>query len=149
MVLELVLLAPLSFNTLLAQSGASTIQRTVRDSSGAVITAAMVVPVAVSTNRSREAECNSAGFFFPGVYRGLCKLTVQAAGMQDSEATPETQAGHVAIVDPDVVTAGTATHITVACGLIAPIHVENGMVSARWRGSGSSSCRSTGGPSPR
>jgi hypothetical protein len=54
--------------------------------------------------------------------------------MQDWEATPETQAGHVAIVDPDVVTDGTATHITVACGLIAPIHVENGMVSRALEG---------------
>src|SRR5438067_9387714 len=76
----------LLFATLLqplaAQTGAGTIQGTVKDSSGAAIPGAKIRLVQTATSETRETTANDTGFYtFPQAPIGAYRITVQSSGM--------------------------------------------------------------------
>ena len=92
--LAAIVLQLLPWTPLLAQTGASTIQGTVRDLTGAVVPGAKVKIVHVATSLARDTETNGVGFYsFPQTSIGRYRLTVQYPGMLtwegDLEASPK------------------------------------------------------------
>ncbi len=120
----------LAIPVLRAQTGAGSVQGTVRDTSGSVIPAAEVALLQVQTNQTRTSTSNNSGYFtFPNVFPGAYKLIVKSDGMQTWEGNLQTQAGLASVIDPILRIGDTATQITVAGDVSAPINLENGTVS--------------------
>lgn len=98
-----------------AQTGAGTIQGTVRDATGAVIPAATVQITHSQTARVYQTVSSSVGFFIqPGLQVGGYKIQVTAAGMQAWEGSLELQTGQVAVLSPQLSVATSSTTVTVA-----------------------------------
>jgi hypothetical protein len=82
--LAISLMLPILSARLLAQiSGAGTIQGSVSDLTGAVISGAQVKVLAVRTNEEHDQNTTSSGFYsFGGLQPGLYSITVSANGFQ-------------------------------------------------------------------
>ena len=104
-----------------AQTGTGTIQGTVRDASGAVVPKARISLVQTETNVESTTESNDVGFFlFPSIRLGAYQITVQSAGMETWKGQLNLLAGQVAVVEPSLKLATTATAVTVA-GDVTPL----------------------------
>jgi hypothetical protein len=78
---RLAVVAVLACAAMVAQTGAGTIQGTVKDATGAVAPKVQVKIVHAVTSTARETETNEVGFFtFPAVRIGRYRITVQSAG---------------------------------------------------------------------
>ncbi|MGH9343371.1 MAG: carboxypeptidase-like regulatory domain-containing protein, partial [Terriglobia bacterium] len=97
------------------QSGLSTIQGTVTDSTGAVIRNAAIHVVDKATGAASNTKSNGVGFYqAPGLLAGAYTLTVTAPGMKTYVYAVEILATQTAVVNP-VMTAGAVTQqITVS-----------------------------------
>ncbi len=105
----------------LPQTGAGSIQGTVRDSTGAVLPNVAVTAAHTQTARQSETVTNSVGFFLlPALPIGSYKLSVRSAGMQTWEGELLLQTGQSAVVDPVLKVGVTVTEITVA-GDVTPL----------------------------
>ena len=115
------LLFVVSLGALWAQTGAGSIQGTVRDQSGAVIQNAKVVLVHVETANTFNTVSNQAGFFiFPSVQSGKYRVTAESPGMEKWQGELQLQTGQEAVVGPMLKVGGTATEVTVA-GDVTPL----------------------------
>ena len=98
------------------QSGLSTIQGTVADSTGAVIRGATIHIVNNATAAATDAKSNGAGFYqAPGLVAGTYTITVQAPSMKTDVFTLTMLATQTATVNP-VMTPGEVTQEVVVPG---------------------------------
>ena len=71
-----------------AQSGAGSIQGTVRDQTGAVIPGASIHVVNKATSVATDAKSNKAGFYqVPDLFAGNYTVTISATGMNSFETS--------------------------------------------------------------
>jgi hypothetical protein len=117
-----VLTATLIISSLHAQTGAGSLQGTVRDPSGAVIPGAHVSAVRTDTGRTYDTTTNGAGLYlFPAIDLGPYRISVKMTGMQTWEGDMQLAAGQEASVNAVLKVAGASTEITVAGEVSSPI----------------------------
>lgn len=110
----------LSPSMLHAQSGAGSIQGTVKDASGAVIPKAVVHVVRASTNEAFDTVSNGQGFFTaPNLFAGEYNLTVSSEGMATYKSHIVVQAAQAAVVEPRL-NAGASSTVEVV-GDVTPL----------------------------
>src|SRR5690349_24293103 len=86
---------------LAGQTGAGSIQGTVRDASQAVVPHVKVTIVHKTTAQRSESSTNNVGFYlFPSLPAGEYRIEVEAAGMEKWQGSIVTQVGQQAVVDP-------------------------------------------------
>ena len=108
-----------------AQSGSGTIQGTVQDPSGAVISGASVKIMNVDTGQVVGTVTNSAGLFLaPPLVTGHYKVSIMSSGMTTWEGDVVLQAGQAAVISPKLAVAGTQQAVTVV-GDITPLVTNN------------------------
>lgn len=95
--LFLILLVPCAW----PQATSGTVGGTVRDQSGAVVPNATVTMVNTDTNVTSTTKSNEAGvYYFPGVFPGPYRLTVEVPGMQKFEGSFTVSVGQSVVIDP-------------------------------------------------
>ena len=106
-----------------AQSGAGSLQGTVKDATGAVVAGARVAVVHTQTNRQYDTQTNEIGYYLlPSLVAGSYKVSVRAAGMQTWEGELVLQVGQEAVVDAGLKVASAVTEVTVM-GDVTPLVV--------------------------
>lgn len=115
----------------LAQSGAGSIQGTVTDATGAVITGATIHVVNEATNVATSAKSNSVGFYqVPDLFTGTYIMTFAAPGMKTDRTTLELQVAQAAVVNP-VLSAGAVTQeVVVASDVIQLTTTDSGTIGS-------------------
>ncbi len=114
----------------LAQTGAASVQGTVKDPSAAVIPAARVSLTHVETTRKYETVSNGVGFFmFPTAQAGNYTLAVEAPGMETWQGTLVLQVGQTATVEPVLKVGSSATLVTVAVEATPLVTDANGTLA--------------------
>ena len=92
-----------------AQSGAGSIQGTIKDPTGAVIAAAEVHVVNTATGVASDTQSNNAGFYqVPELFTGHYRVTVKAQGMKTYDTSLELLVSQNAVINPQMV-AGSVT----------------------------------------
>ena len=113
------------------QSGLSTIQGTVADSSGAVMRGATIHIVNKATGAASDAKSNEVGFYqAPGLIAGSYTLTVSAPNMKTYVYTLDLLATQTAVVNP-VLTAGAVTEqVTVQGSIVQLTDTTSGAITS-------------------
>src|SRR5690349_14074675 len=108
--LRLALLTTLATAYIWAQnSGAATLQGTVKDATGAVIPGAKVTATQLETGVKNATIANQEGFFaFPPLRIGKYRVRCEATGMKATEVDTMLETGSTAQVNP-VLTLGDVT----------------------------------------
>lgn len=115
-------IAILASSTLvLAQSGSSRIQGTVRDSSGAIVPGAKVVITDMGKGTVTSLVSNSAGIYAtPALSFGNYKIDVKYTGFNPWEGSLLLRVDQTAVVDVTLAVAGVSQQVTVA-GDVTPL----------------------------
>jgi len=99
---------------LFPQASTSTVRGVVRDQTGAVVPNAPVAVTHTATNITTRTTTNGVGFYiFPGLLPGAYRLTAEAPGMQNFEATLTAQVQQDVSVDIVLKVGQTATEVLV------------------------------------
>ena len=107
--------------TVLAQSGAGSIQGTVTDSTGAVITGAAIHVVNQATGVVVNTKSNNVGFFqVPELFTGTYVVSITAAGMETYTRTVELLVAQNAVINA-ALPAGAVTQQVQVSGDIAQL----------------------------
>jgi carboxypeptidase family protein len=116
---------------LFAQSGAGSIQGTITDSSGAVISQASVHVMNLATGVAVDTSTNEVGFYqVPGLFTGTYNVTITAPGMETAKAAVELQVAQAAVIDASL-TAGTVTQeIKISAETIQLTTTDNGSITS-------------------
>jgi hypothetical protein len=117
---------------LFGQSGAATIQGTIKDATGAVVPAATVRIVSAATNLAIDSTSNQDGFFStPGLTAGKYTATFSAAGMKKFEAAITLANGQALVLNP-VLTVGDANEkVTVSGETLQLATYDSGTVNTQ------------------
>lgn len=103
-------------HSLVAQSGAGSIEGTVTDATRAVIPKAAISVVNVDTGVLTNATSNGVGFYqVPGLFTGTYRVTVTVSGMKTYTTSIELQVSQTAVINP-VLTAGDVLQRVVVTG---------------------------------
>ena len=123
-----VLLAPLA---LFGQSGAGSIQGTVTDATGAVISGASIRVVNAGTGVVSTTTSNRVGFYqVPELFTATYKVTVSTPGMKTYTTSVELQVAQNAVINP-VLTAGSVTQqITVNADTVQLTTQDSGTIGS-------------------
>ncbi len=126
-----VLLIVTCVRTLVAQSGAGSIQGTVADSTGAVIPAASIDVVNVATGIKTDTKSNGVGFYqVPELFTGTYSVTVTSPGMKTYTTSIELLVAQNAVINP-ILTAGAITQQVVVSGdNVQLTTTDNGSISS-------------------
>jgi Carboxypeptidase regulatory-like domain len=121
----------LSCSSALAQSGAGSIQGTVKDSTGAVVPGASVTVINQSTNVAVHTKSSAVGFYeVPGLFTGTYKVSVTAPNMKTYNRSIDLLAGQTAVINP-VMTAGSVSQqVTVSANAIQLVDTTNGTINS-------------------
>lgn len=115
-----------------AQSGAGTIQGTVRDSTGASIPTCTVRAVNKATGVALDTTSNSGGFYaVQGLFAGEYTVTFSAPGMKKFQASVDLQNSQVAILDPKLSVGDVAEQVTVTGETLQLATYDSGTVSSQ------------------
>lgn len=113
------------------QSGLSTIQGTVTDSTGAVIRSASIQVVNKATGVASAAKSNEAGFYqVPGLVTGTYNLTVTASGMKTHVFTVELQSAQTAVVNPVMAIGAVTDKVEVTASIVQLTDTNEGGISS-------------------
>lgn len=113
-----------------AQTGAGTIQGTVKDPSGAAVPGASVTLVQTQTGLHYNTTTNSAGFYvFPSKPLGPYALSVEAPGMAKWRTEFTLQVGQTAQVDTTMKVGSTTTQVTVAANVTPLVNTTDATLS--------------------
>jgi len=117
--------------TALAQSGAGTIQGTVKDASGAVLPNASVQVINKGTGQVSNAKTNSVGFYsVPGLFAGDYRVAVTATGLSEYDTNISLQVAQTAVISPSLSVGSVAQEVTVTGGIQLATY-DNGTVSSQ------------------
>ena len=113
------------------QSGLSTIQGTVADSTGAVIPNAMINVVNKATGVASETKSSGIGFYqIPGLITGTYTLTVTAPGMKTYVYTVGLQTAQKAVVNPVMSTGAVTEQVQVSATVVQLTDTTSGAISS-------------------
>jgi hypothetical protein len=116
------LTAALMINILDGQTGAGSLQGTVRDPSGAVVPGAQVSAARTDTGRKYETATNDAGLFlFPAMDPGPYRVSVRVTGMQTWEGDLQLATAQAASVEVTMKVGTAAQELTVAGEISSPV----------------------------
>src|SRR5689334_2663675 len=116
--------------SLLAQSGAGSIQGTVEDASGAAIPGCTVHVVNESTGVANDTTTNSVGFYsVPGLFAANYTVTFSAAGMKKFQTVVGLQNAQVAVLNAKLTVGDVAEQITVSTEIVQLATYDSGTVS--------------------
>lgn len=119
-------------NTLLAQSGAGTIQGTVQDATSSAIPAAVVQALNQATGVSAETTANANGFYaVKGLFAGTYKVTFSAPGMKKQELNVTLQNGQVLVLNPQLSVGDVSEKVTVSGETIQLATYDSGTVNTQ------------------
>src|SRR5208283_324026 len=97
-----------------AQRENGQITGTVRDPSGAIITAATISVKSTTTGLAREATTNSAGIYtIPSIPADTYEVTIEASGFQKYVQRVQLAVGGIADVSVELKVSGTSTTVEV------------------------------------
>src|SRR5271157_4147096 len=114
-----------AWRPLSAQTGAGTIEGTVKDQTGAIIPGAKVHVVHVATSEPRDSTANAVGFYtFPQVPIGNYKVTVQSPGMMTWQGELQVMTGQTSTV-PVVLTVGSSSVEVTVSGSAASLVTDS------------------------
>jgi len=115
----------------LAQSGAGSIQGTVTDSTGAVISGASIHVVQQATNEASDAKTNGVGFYqVPNLFTGTYIVSITAPGMKTYETTVELQVAQAATVNQTMAAGAVTQKIEVAANVVQLTTTDNGTIAS-------------------
>jgi hypothetical protein len=118
--------------SLLAQSGAGSIQGTVQDASSSAIPGAAVRVVNQATNVVNTATTNSSGFYaVPGLFAGNYSLTFSAPGMKQYQTTLVLLDAQVALLNPKLTVGDVTEQVTVTGESVQLATYDSGTVSTQ------------------
>lgn len=110
---------------LFAQSGAGSIQGTVKDISGASIPNAVVVARNTDTGQEAKTSSNAQGFFIlPSLFTGNYTLSITSAGLAKFVGNIALRVGQTAVVDPHLNIETVSQQVSVT-GDITPLASYN------------------------
>ena len=113
------------------QSGLSTIQGTVTDSTGAVIRSATIQVMNKAMGVASAAKSNDVGFYqVPGLVTGTYNLTVTAAGMKTNEYTVELLATQTAVVNPVLAVGAVTEKVQVSASIVQLTDPTSGAITS-------------------
>lgn len=119
----------LGCSSLLAQSGAGSIQGTISDSTGAVIPGAAVHVVNPATGVAADTTSNSVGFYqVPGLFTGSYVETVTAPGMKTYKRTIELLVDQNAVINVSLSAGAVTQQVEVSANAIQLTTTDNGTV---------------------
>lgn len=112
-----------------AQSGASSIQGTVTDPTGAVIPAASIQVVNDATGVAVKTQSNGVGFYQAlGLFTGHYSVTVSAPNMKMYKTSIELQVDQHAVINPSLTPGAVTQQVEVAADDIQLTTTENGTI---------------------
>jgi hypothetical protein len=115
----------------LAQSGAGSIQGTVTDSTGAVISGASIHVVQQGTNAMADTKSNNVGFYqVPNLFTGTYDVTITAPGMKTYQTTVELLVAQDAYINPAMTAGAVTQQIKVTADVIQLTTTDSGTISS-------------------
>jgi hypothetical protein len=115
---------------LLAQTGAATVQGSVKDPSGALVPRVRISLTHQQTGRTFQTASNSAGLYvFPAVQPGDYTLRAESPGMETWQGRFVLPVGQTATVDVALKLASTASQVTVVVDAAPLITDANGTIA--------------------
>jgi hypothetical protein len=119
----------MSCSSAFAQSGVSSIQGTITDSTGAVIPAASIHVVNSATSVAADTKSNSVGFYrMPGLFTGTYTVTATAPGMKTYERTIELLVDQNAVINVSLSTGAVTQQVVVAGDAPQLITTDSGAI---------------------
>jgi hypothetical protein len=116
--------------SLRAQSGAGSIQGTVKDASGSAIPHCPVQVVNQATSAANDTVTNSSGFYsVPGLFAGDYKITFSAPGMKAYQTTISLQDAQNAVLNPSLTVGDVTQQVIVAADSVQMATYDSGTVS--------------------
>src|ERR1700677_2858325 len=118
-------------SSMVAQSGAGSIQGTVTDSTGAVMPGASIHVVQQGTNAISDTKTNSVGFYqVPDLFTGTYTVTITTPNMKTYVQTIDLLVDQHAVINP-VMTVGAQTQrVVVASDAVQLTTTDSGSVSS-------------------
>jgi len=121
----------ISCSSVLAQSGAGSIQGTITDSTGAVIPGASVHAVNQATSVAADTKSNSVGFYqVPGLFTGTYAVTITAPGMKTYIQTIELLVDQNAVINASLTAGAVTQQVEVSANAIQLTTTDNGTIGA-------------------
>jgi hypothetical protein len=118
--------------SLFGQSGAGSIQGTVKDPSGAPIPACPVHVVNQATNVPIDTVTNSSGFYsVPGLFAGTYTITFSAPGMKTYQTNIPLQDAQNAVINPTLSVGDVTQQVTVSGDTVQLATYDSGTVSTQ------------------
>jgi hypothetical protein len=118
--------------SLAAQSGAGSIQGTVKDASGSAIPHCPVHVVSQATNAANNTVTNSSGFYsVPGLFAGDYTITFSAPGMKAYQTTISLQDAQNAVLNPSLTVGDVTQQVTVTADTVQMATYDSGTVSTQ------------------
>jgi Carboxypeptidase regulatory-like domain len=118
--------------SLAAQSGAGSIQGTVKDASSSAIPRCPVHVVNQATGAVNDTVTNSSGFYsVPGLFAGNYTITFSAPGMKAYQTTVSLQDAQNAVLNPSLTVGDVTQQVTVAGDTVQLATYDSGTVSTQ------------------
>jgi hypothetical protein len=114
-----------------AQSGASSVEGTVTDSTGAAIVGASIHVVNEATGVSVDTRSNHVGFYqVPGLFTGTYAVTVTAQGMKTTTTTVELHVAQAAVLNPSLPPGSVSEKILVTSEVTQLVTPDNATITS-------------------
>jgi hypothetical protein len=114
-----------------AQSGAGSIQGTITDSTGAVISGASVHVVQQSTNVAFDTKSNSVGFYqVPSLFTGTYVVTTSAAGFKTQVTTVDILVDQSRVINSVLTTGAVTQQVEVTADTVQLTTTDNGTIAS-------------------
>ena len=115
----------------LAQSGTGGIQGTVQDSTGAVVSGALVHVVNQGTGVAVDTKSNNSGFYsVPSLFAGNYTLTFSSPGMKQYQTSLSLQVAQTAVINPLMTAGNVSEQVTVSGNAIQLATYDSGTISS-------------------
>lgn len=116
--------------SVMAQSGAGSIQGTVKDSTGAVIPSASVRIVNKATGVGIQTKTNSVGFYdVPSLFTGKYTVTVTAPEMKSYVTSIELMVAQTAVINPVLPPGDVTQRVVVNADQVQLLNLANGTLT--------------------
>jgi Carboxypeptidase regulatory-like domain len=117
--------------TLVAQSGAGSIEGTVTDATGAVIPGAAIHVVNDATGVANDTKSNDVGYYqVPELFTGHYTVTATAPGMETYKTSIDLLVAQAAVINPALTAGATTQQITVSANQVQLTTTENGAINS-------------------
>jgi hypothetical protein len=117
-------------SSVFAQSGAGSIQGTVTDPTGAVVTGASINVVQQGTNATFNTKSSEIGFYqVPALFVGNYVVTVTAPGMKTYSTSIQLLVAQAATINPIMTAGAVSERVEVAADAVQLTTTDNGTIS--------------------